>query len=375
MDRSFNRTASLVGAAIFAIHAASAAEPASSPELSIYDRIWQHAELYNNPDNPVIQSIAFTGRYQLDYAVLDRDDFDHFGTRRWRMGSKMKLFGDFTLHSEVELDPHEDPWYQRFTEANLSWSRSKAFKFTVGKHGAPFTLDGMTSSKELLTIDRSNLGNNIWFPQEYIPGVSGSGGIDNWRYLLGVFSSGSANKEFGNFAGGYFILTTLGYDFAKALNVKQALLSANYVFQDSHPNNTFTRSLEHIGSLNFQFDTDKWGFRSDLSAAKGALGQSDIWGGMLMPYYNITRKLQVVSRYTYISSAEDNGVRFARYENFVISGRGDKYHEIYGGLNYYFYGHKLKVQTGVQHVEMKDGATDGGAYRGWAWTTGVRVSW
>ena len=46
---------------------------------------------------------------------------------------------------------------------------------TVGKHSVPFTQEGATSSRELLTIDRSNLANNIWFGQEYMPGVSVSG--------------------------------------------------------------------------------------------------------------------------------------------------------------------------------------------------------
>ena len=43
---------------------------------------------------------------------------------------------------------------------------------TVGKQSLPFTQEGATSSKELITIDRSNLANNIWFSQEYMPGVS-----------------------------------------------------------------------------------------------------------------------------------------------------------------------------------------------------------
>ena len=93
-----------------------------------------------------------------------------------------------------------------------------------------------------------------------------------------------------------------------------------------------------------------------------------------MPFYNITDKFQVVGRYTHLAG-ENNSVRLALYENTIVSGRGDEYNEVYLGLNYYFYGHKLKLQTGVQYAEMKDHAGDGGAYRGWAWTTGLRISW
>ena len=45
------------------------------------------------------------------------------------------------------------------------------------------------------------------------------------------------------------------------------------------------------------------------------------------------------------------------------------------GANYYFYGHKLKLQTGVQFADMNDRANDGGEYSGVSWTTGLRVGW
>ena len=106
---------------------------------------------------------------------------------------------------------------------------------TVGKQSAPFTVDGATSSRELLTIDRSNLANNLWFPQEYIPGVSVSGRRAPWVYRAGLYSSGEANREFGEFSGGMSTLGVLGYDFAPKLGVKEALLTGNYVYQNADP--------------------------------------------------------------------------------------------------------------------------------------------
>ncbi len=74
----------------------------------------------------------------------------------------------------------------------------------------PFTQEGATSSKELITIDRSNLVNNIWFTQEYMPGVSLSGRIAPWTYRAGVYSSGAMNREFGKFNGDMFTLAARG---------------------------------------------------------------------------------------------------------------------------------------------------------------------
>lgn len=342
---------------------------------SLYDQIWSYTEWYHDTNNPVLQSFRFTGRFQEDYAFVAKDSYDDWTIRRFRLGGKATVFQDFTLHGEVDLQPEDAHVYQKLTDAYLAWSRSAEFVFTAGKQSAPFTMDGSTSSKELIAIDRGNLANNLWFPQEYFPGVSASGQPGKWRYFLGLFSSGSATKEFGNFDGGVFVLSTIGYDFAEELKVKKAVLALNYVYNEPNENNTFTRSLNDVGSLNFNFDQGRWGFRTDLSGALGYYGQSDLWGVMLMPYYNITSKLQAVTRYTWIKSSNDNGVRFARYEDRVVSGKGDEYNEFYLGLNYYFYGHKLKLQTGVQYADMQDRANDGGAYSGWAWTTGLRIGW
>jgi phosphate-selective porin OprO/OprP len=245
----------------------------------------------------------------------------------------------------------------------------------VGKHAAPFTSDGATSSRELLTIDRSIIGQNIWFPQEYIPGVSASGRIAPWNYRFGVYSSGAMNREFGEFSGDYFTLALVGYDFGKQLGVKEATLTGNYLYQHPDADNTFTRQLEHIVSAHFRLEADKWGVRSDLSNAQGYLGQQDLTAAMVMPFYNITPNLQAVTRYTYMTSDGPNGIRPSGYEARVVPGRGDEFNELYLGANYYFYGHRLKVQTGVQWADMNDSANDGGEYSGVSWTTGIRVGW
>jgi phosphate-selective porin OprO/OprP len=96
---------------------------------------------------------------------------------------------------------------------------------------------------------------------------------------------------------------------------------------------------------------------------------------MTMPYFDLTPRVQVVGRLTHLTSEDPNGVRLARYESQATAGRGDRYNELYLGMNYYLYGHRLKLQTGVTFADMDDVASDGGAYSGIAATTGLRVSW
>lgn len=352
---------------------------APKPEPSTYDRLWtSFTQWYRDDSNPVVQQVLFSGRFQHDFNTIDADqgDYDESNVRRMRLGPRITLFRQFTLHAEIDVNPQErDPFYMRFTDAYLQWNKSSQFVVTFGKQGVPFTVDGATSSKELLTIDRSNLANNIWFPQEYMPGVSISGSMSPWIYRGGVYSAGAMNREFGDFSGDYFTLALLGYDLAETLGVKEAVVTGNYVYQHPDRDNTFTRQLEHIVAVHFRMEAARWGLRSDVSDAQGYLGQSEMWALMLMPFVNVTDKLQAVGRYTHIDSASPNGIRFGAYESRVVSGRGNEYNELYLGANYYVYGHKLKVQTGLQWADMNDRANDGGAYSGVSWTTGLRVAW
>jgi phosphate-selective porin OprO/OprP len=353
--------------------------PAAKSAPSIYDNIWSSfTELYDDRTNPIVQRVLFTGRFHHDFVIVDADQGDHkeSNVRRLRFGPRITLFRQLLFHAEIEVNPQEhDPFYQRFTDLYVQWSKSQPLAVTVGKQSVPYTQEGATSSRELLTIDRSNLANNIWFPQEYMPGVSVSGRKAPWIYRAGLYSGGAMNREFGEFNGGVFTLGVIGYDFAKTLDVREALLIGNYLYQQPDSDNSFTRKLEHIVSINARVEEPEWGVRADISAATGYMGQSDLIGVMLMPFVNVTDKLQVVARYTLVDSDDINGVQLATYENRVVSGRGDHYDEGYVGVNYYFYGHRLKLQTGLQYADMDDRANDGGAYSGIAWTTGIRVGW
>jgi phosphate-selective porin OprO/OprP len=351
-----------------------------------FDRIWGLAEVYSGGPESFFQSFRLSGRLQLDLAYVDSGNRSHgeFNVRRFRFGFKTVFKRKFTLHVEGDFDLQSaDPFYRRLTDAYLAWSPSKKAKFTAGKHSAPFTLDGMTSSKRLLTIDRSALTNNIWFTEEYLPGVSLGGETRNLVYHLGYYSSGESDPEFGDFKGGEFILVTLGHDFAG--RAREALVRVNFVDNEPDPDNSATNMLERIGSLNFSYESSlcepepcesrDWGLRADLSAGRGYGGQSDLWGFYLMPFCRLSDAVELVGRYTVLDSEDPNGIRFGRYEREIAEGLGDRYDEIYLGLNYYWYGHKLKLQNGLQYVEMEDRAEDGGAFSGWGWTAALRLSW
>lgn len=371
-------------AAAFSLSIAEGAEDTATPgtrppateKQTVFDRIWGLPTIYKNEGATFLNEFRFVGRAQFDVYDIDSDrgaDQDWI-VRRLRIGGKARFFHDLDLHVEVDLNPQTYPVYRRLTDAYLAWKFSDALKLTIGKQGARFTLDGATSSTELITIDRSNLANNLWFPTEYISGITLSGKAGQWQYTAGYFSGGEETSELGNFNAGTFGLGSIGYDFGRALGVKKALLRADYVYNEPNSRSTATRPFEHIGALVLQLDAGRWGLSADVAAASGFGTQSDAWGTDVMPWLNITDKLQLVARYTFLSSEGPRGVRLARYDTAVTTKRGDEYHEIYGGVNYYFHGHKLKLQTGIAYTVLNDSAPGADEYHAWQWTSGLRIS-
>lgn len=352
---------------------------ADEEDVSIFDKFWSYATLYENEDNRLIQKFALSGRLQPESAWFEADQgqfIDYFLWRRLRFGFKTNLFREWVLHIEADFDLNESLGnnYTRLTDAYIGWVPRKNLDLKVLKQSAGFTLDGATSSKKLLTLQRNDLTNNLWFTQEYFTGITAKGDIgESWSYNIGIFSS-DGSDELSHFEASYFTLLSLGYSFPRSPKLNNGMIRIDYVYNKEDVNSA-TRDFSQILSLATKWETGPWGLWTDLSGGKGYAEQSDVWGVVLMPFYNFNQYIQFVMRYTCLTSADNNGLRLPRYESMITNGRGNEYNEIYAGLNVYFYGHKLKWQTGVEYATMKDDSDDGGEYKGWGINTGLRLYW
>lgn len=343
-----------------------------------FDEIWSHGKLYENPDSGGLQSFVLSGRLQADLTHFEADqgEFKDLLWRRFRFGFKADFANDWRIHLEMDFNLNEDleDVYERWTDAYIGWAFSKDGYLKVLKQSAGFTLDGYTSSKNLLTPERNNLTNNLWFVAEYFTGVSVSGLCSEGLHCkAGVFSS-DGDEEISDFSAGYFSLLSAGYDFGSRLNQDKLELLASHVYNDAHEDAN-TRPFRHVFSLMTKWENGPWGIWADATAGRGYGEQSDVLGLVVMPFYYMTPKTQWVFRYTWLSSEGDNGIRFGRYEREIESGRGNEYRELFAGFNWFYYGHKLKWQTGLQFTNMDDDANDGGEYDGWGVTTSLRISW
>ena len=346
----------------------------SKSNESSFEDAWDFAGLYDNQEGDYLN---LSGRLQLDSAWINSDqgEFNDTLWRRFRFGFKGK-YGDFkaSLEADINLNNQFNDAYNRLTDANFSWSLNKDTELKFLKQGVGFTMDGKVSSTKLLTPQRNNLTNNLWFTAEYFTGISVKSKItDDWSYKTGLYSTDDSDEVSVSEAS-YFALFTTSKKLAKNNLWDKGEVSFDYVYNDTHEDAN-TRDFSQVISATSVFKKSYWGLQSDVSWGDSHLGQSDLFGVVLMPTYKQNEKIQWVARYTYLNSSEDNGVRLGRYERNVVGERGDKYQEIYGGVNCFLNEHKLKLQAGVQYAKMDDNANDGGAYEGWGLTLAMRSYW
>jgi phosphate-selective porin OprO and OprP len=343
---------------------------------SSYDEIWDKVVLYENKDSSVIQKFTLTGRLQADYHSFENDvdgsSDDDSQWRRFRFGFKAGLFGGVTLHSEANMNLNQpEPLYRNLTDTYLSWLTDTGIKIKVGKQSAPFTLHGSTSSKKLYTLERGKIARNIWFTNEYFTGASLSGSHENWDYLAGIYSSDEGPEFDEAFDYGTFGLFSIGYNFEESEYFDNSLLRFDLMMQEKDALNQ-TPEHKNAFSIVTKLKKGKLNFWGDLSFSNGYGSQSDVWGTQLMPFYDFTDKIQGVFSYTYVESKDALDVDVTRYER-DLAGRGDEMKEYFFGVNYFFYGHKLKWQNAIQYSEMDNLGTK--VYEGWGYTSGLRISW
>jgi phosphate-selective porin OprO/OprP len=350
---------------------------------STYDKIWDTATtLVSDSTGPVLD-LALTGRLQGDaYSFRDENrSNEDIVWRRFRFGAKAKIAGDITLHSELDLNLNNgdsgntwDDFYNRLTDTYIAWSPSKKAKVKVGKQSAGFTLDGATSSKKLIVPERNIVSENMWFGTEYFTGASLSGDINDWSYKVGGFSA-SGEEEFGHFDNGYFGLLSAGH------KIGNGTLRLDYVYNDAKESDkgydNGTRDLEHIVALVHKTKlNDKIGIWSDIAYATGMDGMSDLFGGSIKPFYNITDEFQLVFEYAGVTSLDNDAVvNMSRYAARntppgVRRNKGETVHNLLAGFNWYLYGHKLKWHNAVEYNYAKN--INNSSY---GVTSAIRISW
>ncbi len=353
--------------------------------------LWDLATLYKSDSNPIIQEIALTGRYQGQYAMVESDDGDADGWdhRRFRTGIRLTVFHDFELKFEEFGDLNRNDYYSGFTEAYVAYKPNDQLNIIVGKQKPKFSLDWSTSSREILTIERNIMINNLGI--DYETGVSAGGKSGNWSYFAGAFNNdvretSADDMEFGDLDGAWSFIASAGYDLKEHFGTERAVLRGDWIHMDHDASDDLLTRFDNALAVSLNVKQGPFGIITEFLYAEGDDSVNhggDMWGVYVMPTYDITKKLQVVARYTHASSDDDALRAQNRYERgtdgiihtspfSTDSGYGESYDAGYLGLNYYICGHKLKLMTGFEYASM-DGGEGGGDYDEWTWTSALRL--
>lgn len=389
------------------------------PGETAMDRAWSAFDLYKDDSNPILQQFSLQGRVQLqtihgveggdndfstsDYKAAGNNESvwgNDIEVRRARLGFKSKWYQNWKLEGQIDVDANgkdngskDTTYYKDLYDLYLTYAPSDALNVSVGKTKVKFTREQEISSKEIITIERSLLSNTL-FPGE-LTGVwvNGKGIADYWLYEMGVYGN-DRMRGFADLDGGTIFLGKIGYDYSSAASLDSAVVSLHVMhntepgFQskDKDSNYSFSESPRFENSIaltndivqgRFGLTTDVvYGFGyegvSSVAGKSTKINQSDVYGISLIPSYFIADGLQLVGRVQLASSPGANGLRVpSRYERLAKGDdeSGNTYASAYLGLNYYLYGHKLKLMNGIEYSEM-----GGGSYDGYTIMSGLRFS-
>jgi phosphate-selective porin OprO/OprP len=360
----------------------------STAPVANLDQIWSYATLYKDNQNPLLEEFKLRGRYQGQYWDIDADQGSQSGweDRRSRIGFDAKLL-ERTLDLRLDFQSNNgfDDIYDGLVDAYLRWKPASGWIITAGKTKPLIgAYDWLESSNDQPTFERSQIFNQL--------GVNRATSLtveynkDSWLFQSGIYSNDTpantggsgafGDGEFGDFNEGYAISLGGGHDFAKSLNMDKALLRIDWLHSEREAGDLTLGRYDDIFSTTFWFKQEALAVVLEAYYATGGDGDnSDVFGFFIQPTYDIIpEQLQLVGRYSYSHSDGPLGVVGQnRYERNVATGggRGDAYHSIYGGLQYFIHGDQLKLLAGAEWAHLSG---NGGNYDGFTLLTGIRLS-
>lgn len=353
-----------------------------------FEDLWDLATLYKDANNPILQEFKLRGRYQGQYWDVDADQGSqsNWEDRRSRFGFDAKLF-EKQLEARVDFQSNDgfNDFYDGLVDAYLRWKPIDGLSVTAGKTKpliAPY--DWLESTNSQPTFERSQIFNQLGINRATALTVEYTTGP--WYFQSGVYSNDTPSStggtgsfgdgEFGDLNGGVSFSLGAGYDFAEAIHTDKALLRFDWIHSDREAGDLVLGLYDDILSTSFVVKKDAAQLVVEGFYGAGGDGtNSDVFGFFIQPSYDILpNQLQLVGRYSFANSDGPLGVLGqGRYERKVadFGGRGDSYHSLYGGLQYFIYGDKLKLMAGAEWAKL-DGNDE--SYDGFTLLSGIRLS-
>lgn len=363
--------------------------------------VFHHSTLYES-EKGFIREVSLNGRYHGQAISQSENDggvtngFNQWQHRRFRLGMDIAFAGNVTLKTSANISNGggagrgltRGPFFDDWDEFYIDWEPSDDFYIQVGKQKQKITREFSTSSKKILTIERSHITNEVSDKKPW--GVTVGFKIGGIKHEVGAWVTGAYNNGFGG-------TQNIGTPNYPNFNSRGALsyrleapvtdnidLHFDYLYVNNSSGtvngrgnaaNGFDAPYEHTIALGSESEFGQFGLITDLifaanreaHAGSAIPAGNDTWGAVILPYYNITDKLQVVGRYAYM----DEG-RNQRTQRFNVRQGVQSYHTFYAGINYYICDHNLKLMAGYEYATGQNNVTGAGITSD-TWMFGIRT--
>ncbi|MEK7953538.1 porin [Luteolibacter soli] len=364
--------------------------------------------LYENKENPYIQSFKIGGRFHYQIASLEgtdvngmdfNDKYDEY--RRLRFETKTKFLRYFTAEVNVNLvddnrfhnGPYSDlEWgYDTFDEASVTFDIGKAFgdgwldgiKLKYGRMKLDMTEETRMSSNDTYTIERSSISEKVSGDAGRPTGVTLELEKGDWDLILGMFSAEDDSDFVAGWGEGQFFYGSLQWRATDDLRLVLDYSQNNSDGVDDALGYGWAAALSAI------YEKKNWGVITEALYGDNGGGisapitrrQGDFHGFVVMPWYWILEnRLQAVLQYQYASSPESQGLQLpsrylrAEHENPLVdvdNGRGNEHHSLYAGLNWHLCPDRVRVMGGFS---LDDLTTRKSEVKAYTWQLAVRTS-
>lgn len=371
----------ILGGTTIPLHGYDFVSSPSMEEKTAFTHLWQSATLYSDDANPLIQRLKLRGRYQGQYHKVDsrQGSDDDWEDRRSRLGFDAKLFSKTVdVRADFQSNDGFEDAYDRLVDAYVQWLPNESLTITMGRTKALIGYyDWLESTNTQPTFERSQIFNQLGVDRATSIILEGKASDCTWQ--LGAYSN-DLDREFGSFRGAYSFGAGIGYDAKKRFGWKRADFRFDWLHSNHDADDSVLINYDDLFSATFWGQDGFWGFVAEGFAGIGqTAGRGDVFGFYLQPTYDlIPGRLQLVGHYSFaIGDGKTSVIGQRRYErsapNLMPAGlaRGDQYHALYLGTQYFIHGDNLKLMAGVEYADLSGGAP-GDDYDGFTWLSGIR---
>lgn len=371
----------------------------------------------DNAKNPWVQSVDLRFRPQYQWGYVDpaggadrvKGSSDGLGRRsneewrRFRIGGQAKVLNHFLLFCDWDIGGLQQRY--KFSDGNWHRSASKSSVYelfvqgtfepvtlTVGKSKPAFIGEYRTSDSKILTIERSNLVNQL--TAEALYGISAKNSDKKAKigWELGVWVNAQHDDQWLSPAFNSDSNVMVGGGLSYATSDKSRLY-LDYMHSFQHEDRALDKGLAYQGpgaqdvlALTWETKHDRFSFMAEgmagfrVTGAEGKKeGAENVWGLSLIPSYKLTKHTEAVFRYQLAagSNAVDAYSRYAT-TNSAYSSASDLLQGFYFGVNFYVTPDKpdmMRVMLGAEYQDSAGRDAKGNkGFTGWQYSTALRAN-